>query len=153
MKATFSVMLGVLILFVPPAFAQPSGADSQTKDRGQEMMAGGMMGDGMMGRGMMGSSSDSDQATSANSKEADALLGYIRSKNLPCSQCHGVSRNGFGPSFTAVSGRYANDRDASAILTNHIANGFGRMPGGFATDSEAKELARLILSLAKSGNQ
>lgn len=147
MNTYLAAIFSTLILFVPPAFAQSADTDSQT--RGQ-MMAG-----GMMGEGMMGSSSDGDQATptSVNSKEADALLGYIRNKNLPCSQCHGVSRNGFGPSFTAVSARYANDRNAAAILTDHIENGFGRMPSGLATDSEAKELARLILNLAKSKNQ
>lgn len=108
----------------------------------------------MMGGGMMGQSSNGQATTiSVNSKDADALLAYIRSNNLPCTQCHRVSGNGFGPSFAAISASYANRDDAKSILEDHIEHGFGRMPGGLANSSESAHLARLILDLTKSKNQ
>lgn len=119
------------------------------------MMGGGMMGGGMMSGGMMGQSPKNDQATSAsvNPENADALLAYIRSNNLPCAQCHSVSGNGFGPSFEAVSANYANRDDAEAVLKDHIEHGYRRMPGGLAGSSEAAHLARMILDLAKPGTR
>lgn len=145
----------VALLLLSPAFAQAAGTDAHPPGSGPVMLAGGMMGGGMMAGGMMSPSSNGDQSTSVsvNPKQADALLGYLRDKNLPCTQCHGISRNGFGPSFAAVAAHYANERDAATVLTDHIEKGFGRMPGGLATESEARELARMILNLAKPGNQ
>ena len=137
-----------LLLLLLPAFAQ-AGTDMQTRGNGQLLLAG-----GMMGGGMMSPSSNGDQAApvSVNPKQADALLAYIRNNNLPCARCHDISRSGYGPSFTEVAAHYANERDATTALTDHIENGYGGMPGGLSTDSEARSLARMILNLAKSGN-
>ncbi len=144
----------VALLLLSPAFAQAAGTDTQPPGSGPVMLAGGMMGSGMMGGGMMSPSSNGDQAApvSVNSKQADALLAYIRNNNLPCTRCHDISRSGYGPSFAEVAAHYANERDATTALTDHIENGYGGMPGGLTTDSEARDLARMILSLAKSGN-
>lgn len=125
--------------------------DHQIGVMGGGMIGGGMMGGGMMSGGMMGQSSNIDQTASAsvNPEHADALLGYIRKNNLPCTSCHSVSGGGVGPSFATVAANYAGHEDAANTLEDHIANGFGRMPGGLASKSEAAVLANMILGLAK----
>ena len=145
MKTSFCIALITLTLLLPPAFAQDPATESQTQGYGQ----------GMMGGGMMGQSPNDDQATSIpiNRKWANELLEYVRNNNLPCVQCHSISRGSVGPSFAMVSARYANQRDAATILKGHIENGFGRMPGGLANDPESKHLAEMILNLAKSNDQ
>lgn len=117
---------------------------------GYGMGPGMMMNGGMMG-GMMGRSSKDDQAASAavNPKRADALLTYIRRNSLSCSSCHSVSGNGVGPSFAAIATKYADQSNATSTLEDHIANGFGRMPGGMASKSKAAILAKRILGLSK----
>ena len=157
LKTAKNIVFITLTLFLSPVFAQESGSNLSTQGHKPRMMMagmmdGGMMGGGMMSGGMMGQSPRNDQAASAsvNPKNADALLAYIRSNNLPCTQCHSISDNGFGPSFEAVSANYANRDDAEAVLKDHIEHGFGRMPGGLASNSESAHLARMILDLAKS---
>jgi len=124
---------------------------------GQTFAAGMMDGQGMgmMRGGMMSQSPKNDQAASAsiNPKNADALLAYIHSNNLSCTQCHGISSNGFGPSFAAVSASYANRNDAVSVLEDHIEHGFGRMPSGLASGYEDNHLARMILDLTNSRDQ
>lgn len=142
-------MLAVLALaaalFLPPAFAGSPGYG----------MGPGMMGGGMMGGGMMGQSSGNGQSSqiSVNPKHAEALLAYIRKDSLPCTQCHSVSGNGVGPSFAAISANYAGRDDAITILQGHIARGFGRMPGGLATNTESRQLAKMIVDLEEPGSQ
>lgn len=109
------------------------------------------MGPGMMGgRGMMSrSSNDQTSPAATNPKVADALLAYIRSNNLTCTQCHGISANGVGPSFAVISANYANRTDAESVLADHIEHGFGRMPGGMANSAKSARIANLILNLTK----
>lgn len=153
MKMSGIITFIVLTTFLPITFAQASGTDSLPQGHKPGMMVAQMMGGGMMGGGMMmGQSSNGDEAASAsvNPKHADSLLAYIRKHNLPCTACHNVAGNGVGPSFASISASYAERKDATATLGNHIANGFGRMPGGLASKSDAAVLAKMILSLTKS---
>ncbi len=104
---------------------------------------------GMMHSGMMGMSSRSGETSPVpvDPARANALLGYIHAQNLQCLQCHKISNAGIGPSYGSVAVRYAHQEDATQILSNHIAHGFGRMPQGMASDIQAAELAKLILKL------
>lgn len=128
------------VLLLPSACAQPSATDL--------LAQGSMMGGGMMGGGMMNRSADAqDSPASVDTARADALLAYIREHHLSCTQCHSIAGNGFGPSFAVVSANYANRADAAAILQDHIANGYRRMPGGLVSGAESGSLAKMILDL------
>ena len=102
-----------------------------------------------MGPGMMGASGRNGQPaqTQVNQVRAKALVGYIRSRNLPCMQCHAVSGGGYGPPFGLVASDYRNRADAESTLAARIAQGVGRMPGGLASEAQATHLATLILHL------
>ena len=153
MKISKTITFIALTTFLPIAFAQASGTDSMSQGHKSGMMVAQIMGGGMMGgRNDDGQSSNNDQAASAsvNPKHADALLAYIRENSLPCTSCHSVSGNGVGPSFATISANYAKREDSTATLENHIANGFGRMPGGLASKSKAAVLGKMILDLTKS---
>ena len=134
MKKLSAIILFVVVIFAAGFLARSYG-----------------IGPGMMGGGMMSRTADSQTSPiAADPQNADALLAYIRSNNLPCSQCHSVSNGGFGPSFAAISASYSDRSDAVATLEDHIANGFRRMPGGLASNSQSEHLARMILGLAKN---
>lgn len=113
----------------------------------QGRMYGMGMGQGMMG-GTQGSRDDSN--ATINPSHANALLNYINNQGLQCLQCHAVSTSGFGPSFASVAIRYTNKDNATNILSDHIAHGFGRMPPGLATNEQATQLAKLILDLTRN---
>lgn len=151
MKEIAAVTFVALSMFVPSAYAQDAGTGSPAQGREPRMVVAQMMGGGMMGGGMMGQSPREDQAatTPVNPKRADALRGYIRRNNLPCSSCHSVSGPRVGPSFATISANYARQDHAAAILADHIANGFGRMPGELARKSQAAVLANMIQGLTK----
>lgn len=102
------------------------------------------MGGGMMGMG--GGRSDTSVA-SVNPAQSEKLLAYIKKQNLACLQCHTVSHSAFGPSFASIATNYAKQSDAAQVLSQHIAHGIGRMPPGLATESQAKQIAHLILDL------
>jgi len=112
----------------------------------------GMMGSGMMGPGMMGSPRGGTDASPApvNPSHAKALLDYIHEQDPACLQCHVVSGASFGPSFASIAARYAGQGGAEQLLAGHIAHGFGRMPPGLASDTQAAQLARLILELPET---
>ena len=114
-----------------------------------EAGAYGMMGPGMMGSGMMGSPGGRAEASPApvNPAHARALLDYIHEQDPACLQCHVVSGTSFGPSFASIAAHYGGQADAQQLLAQHIAHGFGRMPPGLASDTQAAQLARLILEL------
>lgn len=113
-------------------------------------MGPGMMGSGMMGPGRMGSPPGSAEASPAtvDPARADALLAYIHEHDPACLQCHAISGASFGPSFASIATRYAGQSGVEALLAQHIADGFGRMPPGLASEAEAARLARRILELA-----
>lgn len=115
-------------------------------------MGGGMMGGGMMGGGT-GSSSQREPAASS---AAQHLQQYVRSNGLTCFSCHALYSNGMGPSLSDVAKRYHGLRGGGEILADSIAHGvagkwtgYRAMPGGLASSKQAKELARLILSLGQ----
>lgn len=154
--ALVMVLLSVVVLcvpIIPEAFARPSDFNKTSKlSEGYGPaygMGSGMMGGRMMGPGMMGQpyNESGTAPVRVNPERSKALLAYIHDQRLPCLQCHVVSGGGLGPPFDAVSANYANRRDASSILEDHIAHGIGRMPAGLASESQATQLARLILSL------
>jgi len=106
---------------------------------------------GGMGQGMMqGTSNGSTQSDSVTVDQAYSrkLQTYVQDQHLQCMQCHAVSGAGIGPSLAAISARYLNRKDATKVLGERIANGFGRMPGGLASRQQAQELASLIKDLA-----
>lgn len=112
----------------------------------------GMMGSGMMGPGMMGSPRGGAETSSApvNPAHVKALLNYIHEQNPVCLQCHVVSGTSVGPSFASIAANYSGQADAEHLLATHIAHGFGRMPPGLASDTQAAQLARLILELPET---
>lgn len=112
----------------------------------------GMMGSGMMGPGMMGSPRRSAEASAApvNPAHAKALLNYIHDQDPACLQCHVVSGASFGPSFASIAAHYAGQAGVEHLLAQHIAHGFGRMPPGLASDTQAAQLAQLILELPET---
>lgn len=107
---------------------------------------------GMAGMGMMGGSRGANEDTkgTVDSSHADKLLSYIHEQGLGCLQCHSVSAGGFGPSFASVSTRYENNENATSILSDHIEHGIGRMPSGLANNTQAKQLAKLIMELTEN---
>jgi len=136
-----TIVLGILsATFVGVTLAGPRLAEAGSY---------GMMGSGMMGAGMMGSPRGDTEASPAavNPAHAKALLNYIHEQAPGCLQCHAVSGASFGPSFGSVAAHYAGRVDAETLLAQHIAHGFGRMPPGLASDTQAAQLARLILGL------
>lgn len=108
-----------------------------------------LAGMGGMGGMMGGSSGTSGESATIDSGQTKKLQGYIEKENLQCMGCHAVSGAGVGPSFALISSSYMNRNDAAQTLANRIANGVGRMPGGFATRAQAHTLAKLILGLVK----
>lgn len=126
-----------------------SVAQADSFGMGPGMMSAGMMGGGMMGPGMMGSQGAPEVPSSVavNPHRAEAVESYIRNQNLVCLQCHSVSGSGFGPPFALVAASYAGKRGAQETLTEHILQGFGRMPPGLATAAQAAQLAKMILAL------
>jgi cytochrome c551/c552 len=138
--APLVVAVASILLLPSAACAQPPATDL--------LAQGSMMGGGMMGGAMMNRSADAqDSPASVDPARADALLAYIRERHLSCTQCHSIAGNGFGPSFAVVSANYANRADAAAILQDHIANGYRRMPGGLVSGAESASLAKMILGL------
>ncbi|MEJ2059076.1 MAG: hypothetical protein P8Y64_01115 [Gammaproteobacteria bacterium] len=107
------------------------------------------MGPGMMGQnpaaGTTGSS-DSEPPT-LNEANARKLAGYIQAQGLRCMQCHSVDDGGFGPNFLSIAANYEGNAEAGKILQERIVRGIGRMPGGFASPSQAEKLATLIIDL------
>ncbi|MEO6985834.1 MAG: c-type cytochrome [Paralcaligenes sp.] len=108
-------------------------------------MRGGMMG-GMRSNG----------GNSASVNKSGPLGVYIQSNGLSCISCHAVSGNSVGPAFTDIARRYAGQAGAEDNLAESIANGVSErwkgyppMPAGLASKAQAKELARLILDLAR----
>lgn len=110
---------------------------------------------GTMGRGMMGGMR-SNEGNSAAGNESGPLYVYIQSNGLSCMSCHAVSGNAAGPAFTDIARRYAGGDGAEDNLIESITNGasgrwkeYPPMPAGLANKAQAKELARLILGLAR----
>lgn len=105
-----------------------------------------------MGHGMMGmnQSPGESSSTAVNSARAKALLTYLHTQNLQCLQCHAVSNAGMGPAFALVATKYAHHKDAEQILEKHIAHGIGNMPQGLASETQAVQIAKLILKLEES---
>ena len=116
---------------------------------------GRMLAMGVMGQGMMGGSQSAEQEIKGkvDSSHANVLLNYIHDQGLPCLQCHAASTGRFGPSFASVSIRYANVKNAASILSDHIQHGIGRMPSRLANNTQAKQLAKLILELTDSNTK
>jgi cytochrome c len=173
------LVLGTWLLASPPSMAvSPTwpGGTAAGPDRDasgpllvQGMMwpgrmgRGGMMGPGMMGPGMgrWGGWGAPPPATSAAGKAAQSpaaqgLADYVRDNRLACFSCHTMDSRLVGPAFDDIARRYAGRPQAPAWLAQSIANGVsGRwggpvpMPPGQASPAQARELAGLILGLAR----
>jgi len=153
MKRIVLVLLCGTLIVVGAAM----GYAQSIRAHGQVAMSpmGGMMGGGMMGSGMMGGTRPNGGG-GAPSDNSGSLGSYIQSQGLSCMSCHAMAGNGLGPPFTDIARRYKGQAHAKDDLANSIANGVsGRwqgyppMPGGLASPSQAAELARLILDLAR----
>lgn len=144
--------MAVSTALLSPASAGEPGSSLLAQGGGSyNRMGPGMMGQGMMSGGMMGQPAEpaAAPAATANPRRAATLQSYIQGHHLSCMQCHGIENNGFDPSFAEVSAAYEQRHGARALLAEHIANGFGRMPGGLASQAEAERLAAMIESLDK----
>ena len=111
-------------------------------------MGPGMMGAGTMEPGMMGSAPPQAAPEGEKTDHGGALVVYIQAQRLACLQCHGVDTSGFGPAFALIAANYAKQPDAARLLAEHMAQGYGRMPGGLASDAQAAQLAKMILELS-----
>lgn len=122
-------------------------------------MGPGMMGGGMMGGGMMGGYGPRDEGPSeagASNPDWGKLTSYVQSNGLACMSCHILSGRGAGPAYMDIAHRFARQTDGASELTSAISNGvsgqwpgYPPMPGGLATPKQAKNLAALILRLAR----
>lgn len=140
------------------AFAAGVGLMMSMPARSQSMGRG-MMGGGMMGGGMMGGSSPRNDApgqSGASNPDWGKLSSYVQANQLPCMSCHALSGRGAGPAFMDIAHRFAGRADAATELSGAISNGVAEqwpgyppMSGGLATPGQAKELAGLILHLAR----
>lgn len=119
----------------------------------QPLLAGMMGGGGMMGPGMM-MNQIRQPATSEETTVGNNLRVYVATQHLSCYSCHATETRGAGPSFMDIAKRYAGSAGTETILANSIAqgvagkwSGYPGMPGGLASPAQARELAKLILSL------
>lgn len=145
-RSRFIALSAVVLALAAPVHGYPQG-----------MMGGSMMSGGMMGGGMMGGYGPRGQSgpNKGSNPQWDELSTYVQSNRLACMSCHAYSRRGTGPAFADIAHRFAGHPGSGDRLARAISNGvsgqwagYPPMPGGLATPSQAKELARLILRLA-----
>ncbi len=115
---------------------------------GPGMMQGSMMQGAMMGLGTPTPDAGADAGLS--DPRAARLRDYIDAQGLPCLECHGIDRGGYGPLFALIAQRAAGRPGARAALSADIAQGVGGMPPGLASQAQAARLADLILALQRS---
>lgn len=133
---------GALLVFFFSASACASFALAGSTDYAMMHMGGMMMGPG------------SASAGGGTSPSNGPLAAYVGSHNLSCFSCHAINGQGIGPSITEIAHRYAGQAGAEEMLSSSITEGVSgkwndhrAMPGGLASPAQARELARLILSL------
>lgn len=74
-------------------------------------------------------------------------------KSKPCVVCHTVDTKVVGPSLKEVAAKYADNEDATQVLSAHIKNGSSGawgpipMPPNAVTEEEANALAEWIMTL------
>ncbi|HQT81336.1 MAG: hypothetical protein B7Z60_07485 [Ferrovum sp. 37-45-19] len=88
-----------------------------------------------------------------NAGTEEVLTRYILSHHLRCLECHEINQNKVGPAYVLISQKYPENPEAVSTLTQHIANGYGAMPGELATAEEAHDLAAMIMKLTKKLGQ
>lgn len=94
-------------------------------------------------------------AAGVNKADASKLLTYVKAHNLACMACHAVDHKVVGPAWIDVAKKYKKDPKAIPTLTERIHKGgvgiWGQipMPPNQATEAQSKELAKLVLDLAK----
>lgn len=91
--------------------------------------------------------------------DAAKLKAYVEANGLPCLSCHGINNKIVGPAWIDVAKRYHGNPKALSEVTERIVKGgsglWGQipMPPGQATSAQAKELAKMILSLEASSGK
>jgi cytochrome c len=85
---------------------------------------------------------------------APALADEALAKAKKCATCHAVDKTKVGPSYKAISTKYAGNKDAAGKLATVILKGgkgsFGDVdmpPSAGVNEAEAKQLVAWILSL------
>lgn len=134
------------------ALALGLGLAAATTVHSQGMMRGGMMGGGMMGG--YGPRNAQPPESNASAPGWDDLSAYVRSNGLPCMSCHALSARSTGPAYLDIAHRFSGQTNGAAELSGAIRNGvagqwpgYPPMPGGMATQGQARRLASLILRL------
>jgi cytochrome c len=84
---------------------------------------------------------------------ARAADGQALAQSKGCLSCHAVDSKLVGPAYKEVAKKYAGDKTAEDRLVKKVVGGgsgvWGTMPmpGGMATETEARVLVKWILSL------
>ena len=141
----------------PLALALGLGLAAATTAYPQGMMGGGMMGGGMMGGGMMGGYGPRNARPPESNASApgwENLSSYVQTNGLPCMSCHALSARSAGPAYLDIAHRFAGQANGATELSGAIRDGvsgqwpgYPPMPGGMATQGQARRLASLILRL------
>lgn len=83
-----------------------------------------------------------------------ALANADLAQKKNCLSCHAVDAKRIGPSYKEVAGKYADNKDALAMLSAKVVKGGGGVWGAIpmpanpqVTEAEAKVLVQWILSL------
>lgn len=85
--------------------------------------------------------------------DAAKLKAYVEANSLPCFSCHAIDQKKIGPAWIDVAKRYHGKPKALSEVSERIVKGgsglWGQipMPPNQATPAQAKELAKMILSL------
>ena len=84
---------------------------------------------------------------------AHAADGQALAQSKGCLSCHAVDAKVVGPAYKDVAKKYANDKGAEDRLVQKVVKGgsgvWGTMPmpGGMATETEARVLVKWVLGL------
>jgi len=88
-----------------------------------------------------------------SSGSAQAADGQTLAASKGCLSCHGVDAKIVGPAYKDIAKKYAGDKGAGDRLVQKVVKGgsgvWGTMPmpGGMATETEARVLVKWILGL------
>ena len=85
-----------------------------------------------------------------------AIMGKTMTKTMDCKACHKINEKSVGPSYTAVSQKYKDDKDIYDYLGKKIKNGGGGVWGEVMmpahpdlNEADTRQLVDYILSLTK----
>lgn len=89
-----------------------------------------------------------------------AIMGKTMTQTMDCKSCHKINEASIGPSYTAVSQKYKNDKNVYAYLGHKIITGGGGVWGEVMmaahpnlTENDTHQIVDYILSLTKEDSK